>query len=80
MYQTIYSYESFVEFMRNNNLKNEDLPWTGVNDKGENVVYSTVKNFDTGEISYQTETSQNNGWIRINVYYKDGSSEEFYMK
>lgn len=80
MYQAIYSYSSFIRFMENNGLSNNDLPYVGVNDKGENVIYSVVKNSDTGEVYYQTETCQNNGWVRTNTYYKDGSSEEFYTR
>ena len=53
-----------------------DLPATAVNDKGENVIVTTESS-DLG-ICYRLDTYQNNGWIRINRYYKDGSWDEEY--
>ena len=53
-----------------------ELPATAVNDKGENVIVTTEPS-DLG-MCYRLDTYQNNGWIRINRYYKDGAWDEEY--
>lgn len=56
--------------------KGAELPATAVNDKGENVIVTTEPN-DLG-MCYRLDTYQNNGWVRINRYYKDGAWDEEY--
>ena len=46
----------------------------GVNEDGENVLISIDK------ICASITTLQNNGWSRVNIYYPDGASEEYYNK
>lgn len=56
------------------------LPVVGRNDLGEYVIVD--KGPDGGESgpSYKLITLQDNGWLRINTHYEDGSSEESYKK
>lgn len=44
------------------------------NSEGENVIV----NIDSECAS--TRTLQHNGWQRINIYYPDGTSEEYYER
>ena len=44
----------------------------GVNEEYENVMLSIDKE------SACVRTLQKNGWIRINIYHKDGTYEELY--
>lgn len=54
------------------------LPATAVNDKGENVIVS--EEWDEYGKCYRLDTYQNNGWVRINRYYPDGSWDEEYER
>lgn len=47
---------------------------TGKNAEGENVVLSVSRDVIT------TEAAQNNSWIRVNTYYRDGTREETYKR
>ena len=53
-------------------LINESM--VGKNELGENVIVSIDDNCAC------VRTLQNNGWARINLYYKDGTCEELYQK
>lgn len=46
----------------------------GVNETGEKVVVSI------DEESACVRTLQDNGWMRINIYHKDGTEEEMFQK
>ena len=46
----------------------------GENEKGEWVIVTINKEFA------MVTTSQKNGWLRHNVYWKDGTEEESYNK
>ena len=46
----------------------------GTNSNGENVVVSIDNECAS------VRTLQDNGWSRINIYYKDGCVEEYYEK
>lgn len=45
------------------------------NEKGEYVIVRTYTNED-GEKVKQYKTYQNNGWVRINEIYPDGTTTE----
>lgn len=47
---------------------------SGKNSDDEDVIIIAY------EDCIKTKTMQKNGWIRTNVYYKDGSSEETFEK
>ena len=50
------------------------------NENGEPVcIYHHPATEETEEY-FRTETYQNNGWIRDNYYYEDGTVEELYRK
>ena len=46
----------------------------GENEDGEKVIVSI------DEESAEVKTLQDNGWIRINIYYPDGTEEELYTR
>ena len=50
------------------------------NENGEPVcIYHHPATEETEEY-FRTETYQNNGWIRDNYYYEDGTVEELFRK
>ena len=51
-----------------------DKPLFGKNEDGESVLISVNKDNIT------VETFQDNGWVRQNVYWEDGTTEELYRK
>ena len=51
-----------------------DQPWVGENNEGERVLISV--NHD----NITTQTFQNNGWLRENVYWDNGTREELFYK
>lgn len=54
------------------------FPLTGETDAEESVFVSD--GYNDGMHYFETETVQNNGWLRVNVWYEDGSSEEWYER
>lgn len=58
-------------------FKCEDFPVAGLNDSGERVV---IDRYDGDESYFKVTTYQNNDWIRINYFYKDGSVDEIYER
>lgn len=56
----------------------KQLPLVAHSSTGELVVIERGKD-EAGEF-FKTVTSQENGWLRINTYYADGSAEETYRK
>jgi hypothetical protein len=57
-----------------------DLPLVGKNEDGETLIISVVKDIETGSDAFKVETAQDNGWMRVNIYYKDGTVEELYER
>ena len=53
---------------------NSDTMYPGINEHGEDVYISIFHE------KIVTSTTQSNGWIRKNIYYRDGSREEMYDK
>lgn len=49
----------------------------GTNENGERVI---IEHYDEDEPYFKVTTFQNNDWIRINYFYKDGSTEEIYER
>lgn len=58
----------------NNIHGNKSFPIVGKNPDGESVI------IEKGEDFYKISTCQQNGWIRIMTYHKDGTVEEEYTK
>lgn len=48
--------------------------FTTKNEKDEDIIVEATNDY------LKTSTSQNNGWVRINIYYKDKTVEEYYEK
>lgn len=48
--------------------------FTTKNENSENIILEITKDY------LKTSTSQNNGWIRVNIYYQDRTVEEYYDK
>lgn len=61
-------------------LKGKEYPAICENENGEPVFIYWMPPKDGIEERFKTETYQNNGWIRDNYYYKDGTVEEIYRK
>lgn len=51
----------------------------GNNNNGETVILDAFKD-DDGNAAFRLETLQYNGWSRFNVFYADGTEEEYYEK
>lgn len=67
--------KSFEEFK--NELYNSTAPkgmFSSVNENNENIILEITDEY------LKTSTLQNNDWIRVNVYYKDHTVEEYYDK
>ena len=65
-------YKGMIELMKR--ADEFDSACSGKNKNGENVLISV--NHD----NITVETFQNNGWIRKNVYWECGMSEELYER
>lgn len=48
--------------------------FTTKNEKDEDVIIEITNE------TLKTSTSQTNGWLRINIYHKDRTVEEYYEK
>ena len=55
-----------------NEYGESETPFIGKNDCGETTMTSIRRD------NIVMETSQNNGWIRKNVLWRDGTTEELY--
>lgn len=71
-------YEDFVDLLKQNGKTISNLPLMGKNQDGEDVILSFHKTAD-GKY-FKTETIQNNNWIKISIYWEDGTYEEMYDK
>lgn len=63
-------YNACVELM--DKYGDSDMPYIGRNDFGETTMTSI------GRDNIVMETFQDNGWIRKNVLWRDGTTEELY--
>ena len=59
-------------------VEGRDLPCNGTKDEGETVIIEHEKN--KGDPRLHLTTVQNNGWLRHNYIYKDGTREELFDK
>ena len=65
----------FREFLNDFYNDKADLGlFTTKNEKDEDVIIEITNNY------LKTSTIQNNGWMRINIYHKDKTAEEYYEK
>lgn len=56
--------------------REKEFPVFGKNEHNENIIID--KGIRSGKRLYMITTSQNNGWIRLNTFFEDGSTEETY--
>lgn len=63
-----------MEYAEIEKLMGEETMLAGKNEHDENVVLVRVGD------RIKVTTSQSNGWLRINIYHKDGTVEELYDK
>ena len=54
-------------------------PCSGKNDEGEDIIIERGYNGNCVPF-YRVTTSQDNGWLRINFYYPDGTVTEEYER
>ncbi len=64
------NYAALVELM--DHEKDYSSVLVGTNENGEDTITTIEKDY------IEVETNQNNGWIRRNVYWRDGTTEELY--
>ena len=62
-----------IEDFKNDNMSVGSI-FASENENGENVIIQVFKDY------LQVKTCQDNGWLRINCYYKDGTITEDYEK
>ena len=72
-------YDVYGPWLKENGFKLEDLPLTTTTETGEDVIIMAQLDND-GEIVWKISTLQDNGWIRINYYHKDGTVEEMFER
>jgi len=70
-----YSIKSNIE---SQGFSDKDLPLTYTNENDEYVILERSKQGD--EEVYILKTAQKNDWIRVNVYYQNGTAEEYYER
>ena len=73
------TYEDILELIEDTGFTVDDLPLTSVNDDGENIVVDREDTED-GQIVLKLSTAQSNGWMRVNYFWPDGTTEEMYEK
>lgn len=56
------------------------VPMMGTNSEGEVVITEKNGEDENGFPTYKVSTSQANGWLRVNVYWKDGTVEEYFER
>ena len=67
--------EEFRDLLNNFYENNVELGiFTSKNEKDEDVIIEITNDY------LKTLTIQQNGWIRVNIYYKDRTTEEIYEK
>lgn len=54
--------------------RDNDYPLSGHNEDGQNIIIRK------GPDRYEVTTAQQNGWLRVVTYWKDGAVEEEYTK
>lgn len=52
----------------------KQMPFSGIDENGNYILIGV--NHD----NITVKTFQKNGWVRINIYYRDGTSEELFDK
>ncbi len=55
-----------------------DFPIAGTNENSENIIIYIRK--DENGKYFEVHTFQKNNWIRVNTYYDDGTTEEWFDK
>ena len=56
-----------------NNMVEPNI-YTTKNENNEDIIIEITNDY------LKTSTSQSNGWLRINIYHKDRTVEEYYDK
>lgn len=55
-----------------------DFPVAGTNENNENIIIYMRK--DENGKYFEVHTFQKNNWIRVNRFYSDGTTEEWFDK
>ena len=69
-------YEKIFDLVQKYKSEGHLLPCTATNEDGENIIISEGMN--DGMHCFHVQTMQNNGHIRVNDYYSNGESEEYF--
>lgn len=79
MYDLGFQYDVFEPWLKANGFELENLPLTAETEDGENVIVEAYRD-ENGELVWKISTLQDNGWMRINIYYSDHTVEELYKR
>ena len=71
-------YDVFEPWLKECGYSWNDLPLTAKTESGEDVIVDAFTQDE--KIVWHIATLQDNGWIRINLYYEDGTVEELFDK
>lgn len=69
-------YEKLWDLVTSYKSQGKTLPCTAVNEDGEDVIISEGMN--EGMHYFHLQTMQHNGHVRLNDYYSNGTSEEYF--
>lgn len=72
-------YDVFEKWLEENGKTLEDLPLSAVDEDGNDVIVNAYTTKEEG-IVWRISTIQKNNWIRVDIYYSDGTVEEFYER
>ncbi len=57
----------------------KEMPISATNEDEEDVIIEGGREPENNNLRfYQLTTVQKNGWLRINVYWEDGTTEEWF--
>lgn len=73
-------YDVFEPWLKENGFEVTDLPLTAEMEDSKEFVIVDAYHDENGDLVWRTTTAQDNGWLRTNIYYKDGATEELYEK
>ena len=75
-----HQYDVFLPWLHENGVSMRDLPVTAQTETGETVIVEVNGRDDDGHWIWRISTLQENGWIRVNNYYYDGTVDEMFEK
>ena len=69
------TYKDILQFIEDCGYTIYDLPLSSVNDDDEDIIVD-AENTPEGKVVLKFTTVQNNGYLRVNYFWPDGTVEE----